>query len=160
MATHGDMLSMPVCHFGVFLGFLGWPILARRRTAMTTSATPMSILTAMAAREGAVLGLGGLFPVTRTVRAITAASESSHPKMKAAPLRTPPLDIRTRMKAVSGMGSRVMTSAIRTRSRITGAPQWALGPAAAVGQSLLWRNFLTNTTTNRTARTPNTMPPM
>src|ERR1700674_4047071 len=136
MATHGDMLSMPVYHLGVFLGFLGWPILARRRRAMTTSATPMRILTAMAAREGAVLGLGGLLPVNRTVRAMTAASESSQPKMKAAPLRTPPWDIRTSMKAVSGIGSRVMARAMRTRSRVTAAPPRALGPADAVPRSL------------------------
>ena len=58
MAYHGDMLSMPICHLGVFLGFLGRPIIRQRRTAMIKRAAPMAILTASAASDGAVLGLG------------------------------------------------------------------------------------------------------
>ena len=48
-------------------------------------------------RSGAVLGLGGLLPVAATVIASTAAREHSHPKMKAAPLRVPPLESSTTM---------------------------------------------------------------
>ena len=65
MAYQGDMLSRPVCHLGVFLGGLGFPILRRCRTAMNTRATPMRIFTARAASDGAVFGFGGLLPVTR-----------------------------------------------------------------------------------------------
>src|SRR5664280_1809807 len=91
MAYHGDMLSMPVCHLGVFFGFFGLPIFRHWRTAMSTSTTPMAIFTARAASDGAVLGLGGLLPVMSTVPATTMASDRSHPKMNAAPFRTPPL---------------------------------------------------------------------
>ena len=119
MAYHGDMLSMPVCHLGVFFGFLGFPILRHCRMAMSTRTTPMAIFTARAARDGAVLGLGGLLPVSSTVPATTTASERSHPKMKAAPFRTPPLDASMRMKAVRGIGSSVTTRPMMTRSRIT-----------------------------------------
>ena len=124
--SHGDMLSMPACHLGGFFGFLGLPIRARRRKAMNNSTTPMRILTAMPASDGAVLGLGGSLPVNSTVRATTAASEASQPTMKAAPLRTPPLDIRTSMNAVRGIGSRVMTRPMRTRSKVT-APSRGTG---------------------------------
>ena len=51
----------------------------------------MTILTASAARDGAVLVLGGLLPVTSTVKAMTIASDTSQPKMKAAPFLTPPI---------------------------------------------------------------------
>ena len=119
MAYQGDMLSKPVCHFGGFLGGLGFPIRRRCRTAISTRATPINIFTARAASEGAVLGFGGLLPVTRTVRATTTARETSHPKMKAAPLRVPPLDRRMSRKAVRGIGSRVITKPISRRSRIT-----------------------------------------
>src|SRR5271156_2352762 len=77
IANHGDMLSRPVCHFGGFLGGLGLPILRRCRSAMNKRATPMAIFTANAASEGAVFGFGGLFPVTRTVRATTMARDNS-----------------------------------------------------------------------------------
>src|SRR3984957_10657691 len=119
MAYKGDMLSRPVCHFGGFFGGLGLPILRRCRTAMRTNATPMAIFTASAASEGAVLGFGGLFPVTRTVRATTMARESNHPKMKAAPFRVPPLDSRMRMKAVRGIGWGGMTGPMGRRPKIT-----------------------------------------
>jgi hypothetical protein len=164
MTNHGDMLSMPVCHLGGFFGFLGWPILARRRRAMNTSTTPMRILMAIPASDGAVLDFGGLLPVARMVRATTAARESSQPKMKAAPLRTPPLDIRTSMKAVRGIGSRVMTRPMRIRSSVTASPRES-GAAGRRGdqlpsdQSLLWRNFFTKTTTTKMATRANTMPP-
>src|SRR5580700_7597132 len=98
MAYRGDMLSRPVCHFGVFLGGLGLPILRRCRTAISTRATPM-------------------------------ARERSHPKMKAAPLRVPPLERRIRRNAVSGMGSSVMTRPMSSRSRITSAPDDLSVPA-------------------------------
>ena len=58
------MVSKPVCHFGGFFGGRGLPILRRCRRAMRSSATPITILAASAASEGAVLGLGGLFPVS------------------------------------------------------------------------------------------------
>src|SRR5271157_3764976 len=122
MAYQGDMLSRPVCHFGGFLGGRGFPILRRCRIAISTRATPIAIFAAKAPNEGAVLGCGGLLPVTRTVMATTAAKERSHPKMKAAPLRVPPLDIRIRRKAVSGIGSSVITKPISRRLRITLGP--------------------------------------
>ena len=107
MAYQGVMLSMPVCHLGGFFGGFGLPSFLYCRIAITVSPTPMASLAARAASEGAVLGFGGLLPVTRTVNAITIASDSSQPKMNAAPFRTPPLDARTRMNAVSGSGSSV-----------------------------------------------------
>jgi hypothetical protein len=105
-----------------------------------TSATPIAICTAKAASEGAVFGFGGLFPVTRTVRATTMASESSHPKMKAAPFRVPPLDSKMRRKAVRGIGSRVMTKPMSRRSKDHGDGSritWSLGArrTAAVGRA-------------------------
>ena len=118
-AKAGDMLSMPVCHFGTFFGFLGLPIRRHCRTAMSTSTTPMAILAARAASAGEVLGFGGLLPVTTRVKATTVTNERSHPRMKAAPLRTPPFDASTRMNAVSGMGSSVMANPIRMRSMTT-----------------------------------------
>ena len=51
----------------------------------------MRILTASAAVDGAVLGLGGLFWVAARVMATTTASERIHPLMKNAALMTPPL---------------------------------------------------------------------
>src|SRR5580704_12646351 len=92
IAYHGDMLSIPVCHLGGFLGFLGCPILRRCRRAIRSSATPIAIFAASEASEGAVLGFGGLLPVTRSVMATTTASEASHPKIKAAPFLVPFLE--------------------------------------------------------------------
>ena len=117
MAYQGVMLSMCVCHLGGFFGGFGLPIFWYWRIAITVRATPMASLAARAAREGAVLGLGGLLPVTRTVNAMTIASDSSQPKMNAAPFRTPPLDERMRMNAVSGSGSSVITRPMRMRFR-------------------------------------------
>ena len=77
----------------------------------------MASLAASAASEGAVLGFGGLLPVTSTVNAITIASDTSQPKMNAAPFRTPPSDARIRMNAVSGIGSSVIAKPMRTRLR-------------------------------------------
>jgi hypothetical protein len=77
----------------------------------------MASLAASAASEGAVFGFGGLLPVTSTVTAITIASETSQPKMNAAPFLTPPVDARIRMNAVSGIGSSVIASPMRTRLR-------------------------------------------
>ena len=62
-----------------------------------------------------MLDFGGLLPVAVRVTAITTASDNSQPKMKAAPLRTPFFDARTRMKAVSGIGSRVMARPVNRR---------------------------------------------
>src|SRR5271165_2551684 len=95
MAYHGVMLSTPVCHLGGFFGGFGLPIFRYCRIAITVSPTPRASLAARAASEGAVLGLGGLLPVTSNVNAITMASDNSQPKMNAAPFRTPPLDART-----------------------------------------------------------------
>jgi len=55
-------VSTDACHFGGFFGFLGWPILRRRRIAITSRTTPMAIFTARDAREGTVFGLGGYCP--------------------------------------------------------------------------------------------------
>src|SRR5277367_7060715 len=76
MAYQGVMLSMPVCHLGVFFGGLGLPSFLYCRMPITVSPTPMASLAARAASEGAVLGFGGLLPVTSTVNAITIASET------------------------------------------------------------------------------------
>ena len=77
----------------------------------------MASLAASAASEGAVLGLGGLLPVTSTVNAITITSETSQPKMNAAPFLTPPSEARMRMNAVSGIGWSVIARPMRTRLR-------------------------------------------
>src|SRR5208282_2555899 len=77
MAYHGVMLSMCVCHLGGFFGGFGLPVFLYCRIAIAVSPTPMASLAARAASEGAVLGLGGLLPVTSTVNAITIASETS-----------------------------------------------------------------------------------
>ena len=82
----------------------------------------MASLAASAASEGAVLGFGGLLPVTSTVNAITMASDTSQPKMNAAPFRTPPFDARIRMNAVSGIGSSVIAKPMRTRLRTSMCP--------------------------------------
>src|SRR5271166_6462846 len=115
MANQIDMLSIPVCHLGTFFGSFASLNLRRLRMAMITSATPMAIFTASAAKDGAVLGFGGLLPVTTRVNAMTRASDTSQPKMNAAPFRTPFLDARTRMNAVSGIGSREIARPISRR---------------------------------------------
>src|SRR5215471_2591162 len=119
MANHGDMLSTCSCHLGGFFGGLGRPLARMCRTAIMTRTAPSAILTASDASEGAVLGLGGLLPVATTVMVTTMARDTSHPKVNAAPLRTPPLEGSTIMNAVSGSGSSVIASPIRTRLRIT-----------------------------------------
>ena len=81
----------------------------------------MAIFTASAANEGAVLDFGGSLPVAKIVTATTTASESSHPKMKAAPFLVPFFEDRTRMKAVRGMGSSVIASPMSMRLRTTDA---------------------------------------
>src|SRR5205823_4205108 len=101
------------------LGFFGWPIFRRCRIATPTRTTPIAILTASAARDGAVFCLGGLLPVARTVTATTTANETSHPKMNAAPFRTPPLDGSKIMNALSGSGSSVIAKPIRTSSNVS-----------------------------------------
>jgi hypothetical protein len=118
----GLMWSMLACHLGVFFGGFGLPSFRYCRIAISSSPAPMASLTASAASEGAVLGFGGLFPVTRTVIAITITSDRSQPKMNAAPFRTPPFDARTRMNAVSGIGSSVITKPMRTRLRTSICP--------------------------------------
>ena len=127
---------MLVCHLGVFFGGLGLPSFRYCRMAITVSPTPMASLAARAASEGAVLGFGGLLPVTSTVNAITIASDTSQPKMNAAPFRTPPLDARTRMNAVSGSGSTVIARPMSTRLRtIMWVPICWPRPRAAFGAS-------------------------
>src|SRR5438477_4623743 len=79
----------------------------------------MRILADRAASDGAELLFGGLFPVTSTVNATTTASDTSHPKMKAAPFLTPSVDASTRMNAVNGIGSRVIANPMRTRLKIS-----------------------------------------
>ena len=80
----------------------------------------MAIFTAREASDGAVFDFGGLLPVARIVTATTTASESSHPKMKAAPFLVPFFDARTRTKAVSGIGSKVIANPMRIRLRTIG----------------------------------------
>ena len=66
-------------------GLRGRPIRRHCRTANKISTTPRASLTAIAAVDGAVLGLGGLPPVTRTTAAITATRHASQPRMNARP---------------------------------------------------------------------------
>src|SRR6516164_3344063 len=115
MANHGDMVSTCCCHFGGFFGGLGRPLARMCRIAMMTRTTPIATFAASAARDGAVLGLGGLLPVASTVTVTTTARDSSQPNTKAAPFRTPRLDGSTTMNAVSGSGSSVIAKPIRTR---------------------------------------------
>src|SRR5215471_6666374 len=86
-ANHGDMVSTCSCHFGGFLGGLGRPLARMCRIAMVRRTTPMAIFAASAARDGAVLGLGGLLPVASTVTvtttAGTAASRTQRPRLSA-----------------------------------------------------------------------------
>src|SRR4051794_6344980 len=119
------MVSTVACHFGGFFGFLGWPILRRRRIAITSRATPIAIFTARDAREGAVFGLGGLLPVASTVTVTTIARDTSHPNTNAAPLRTPRLEGSTTRNAIRGSGSRAIAIPIRTRLSTTAVPYLA-----------------------------------
>ncbi len=82
------------------------PIRRHCRTANRISTTPRANLTAMAAVEGAVFGAGGLPPVARTTVAITTTRQASQPRMKARPFLVPFSVLSSRMKAVSGNGSR------------------------------------------------------
>ena len=111
------MVSTLACHFGGFFGFLGWPILRRRRIAITTRTTPIAIFTARDAREGAVFGLGGLLPVASTVTVTTIARDTSHPNTNAAPFRTPRLEGSTTMNAVSGSGSSAIARADQDKAK-------------------------------------------
>jgi hypothetical protein len=70
----------------------------------------------MAALDGAVFGSGGLPPVTRTTAPITTTRQASQPRMKARPFLVPFSVLSSRMKAVSGKGSRVMPRPMRRRS--------------------------------------------
>src|ERR1700748_1244276 len=118
-ANHGDMLSTCSCHFGGFFGGFGRPLARMCRTAIQTRTAPSTIFTASAANEGAVLGLGGLFPVASTVIVTTAARETSQPNPYAAPLPTPRVEGSTTRTAVSGSGSSATARPITTRLRIT-----------------------------------------
>lgn len=94
---------------------------------MSSSPAPIAVFTASTADDGAVLGSGGLLPVTRTVSAITAAGDRNQPKMNAAHFLTPRSEARTRRNAVSGSRSSVIARPMRTRSRITvgsGCGEW------------------------------------
>src|ERR1700750_903531 len=125
-ANHGDMLSTCACHLGGFFGGLGRPLARMRRTAITTRTAPSAIFTASAASEGAVLRLGGLLPVARTVIVTTMARDTSHPNTKAAPFRVPCLEGSTTRNAVSGSGSSVTARPIRIRLRTTAVPPVSL----------------------------------
>src|SRR4029077_7877357 len=121
----GFVVPPPPCHFGGFFGFLGWPIIRRRRIAITSRTTPMAIFTARDAREGTVFGLGGLLPVASTVIVTTIARDTSHPNTNAAPLRTPRLEGSTTRNAIRGSGSSATATPIRTRLSNTAAPYLA-----------------------------------
>ena len=88
----------------------GRPIRRRWCTAIRISTTPTASFTARAASEGTVCGSGGLFPVVTMTAAITATRQASQPRMNARPFQVPFSALSTRMKAVSGNGSRVMPS--------------------------------------------------
>jgi hypothetical protein len=92
------------------------------RIATMTRTAPIAILTASAASEGAVFGLGGLLPVASTVTATTVASNTSHPNKKAAPFRAPRSEGSTTRNAVSGSGSRVIARPISTKSSTIAVP--------------------------------------
>src|SRR5689334_4448767 len=130
MANHGDMLSTCACHFGGFLGGLGRPLARMCRTPITTSTTPSAILTASAASDGTVAGLGGLLPVATTVTVTTTARDTSHPNTNAAPLRAPRAEGSTTRKAVSGSGLSVTARPISSRLRTTAFPPVWPRPAA------------------------------
>ena len=74
---------------------------------------------ASAAVDGAVLGLGGLPPVTRMTTAITTTRHASQPRMNARPFLVPRSALRIRMKAVIGKGSRAIASPMIRRSITT-----------------------------------------
>src|SRR5215468_4253975 len=93
----------------------------------------MASLTARAAVDGAVCGLGGLFPVAAMTAAITTTRQASQPRMNARPFQMPLSALSTRMKAVSGNGSRVMASPISSRSSTTPPPLYF--PRAHPGRS-------------------------
>src|SRR5215469_2795108 len=122
MANHGDMLSTCSCHLGGFFGGLGRFLRRMCRIATATRPMPMAILTASAASDGAVFGLGGLLPVASTVTATTMARDTSHPNTNAAPFRTPRFDGNTTRNAVSGSGSRAIPRPITTRPSATAFP--------------------------------------
>src|ERR1700722_1697103 len=121
-ANHRDMLSTCACHLGCFLGGLGRPLARMRWIAILTRTTPSTILTASAASDGAVAGLGGLSPVTRIVTVTTMARETSQPSTNAAPLRAPRSAGSTTRKAVSGNGSSATARPISISSRTTALP--------------------------------------
>src|SRR5215471_14054808 len=122
MANHGDMLSTCSCHLGGFFGGLGRLLARMCRIAIQTRTAPRTIFTASDASDGAVAGLGGLLPVAVTESVTTMASDTSQPKVKAAPLTVPRLEGSTIRNAVSGSGSSVTARPINIRLRITAAP--------------------------------------
>src|SRR6185437_3715923 len=103
-------------------GFLGWPIRRRWRRAIRISTTPTASLTARAASDGTVFGAGGLLPVDAMTAAMTAIRQASQPRMNARPFQVPLWEVSTRMKAVSGNGSRVIASPMSKRSSTTPPP--------------------------------------
>ncbi len=80
---------------------------------------PRASLTARAAVDGAVCGLGGVPPVVMMTAATTATRQASQPKMNARPLRAPLSLLKIEMKAVRGNGSRAIASPISMRSSTT-----------------------------------------
>ena len=115
----------------------------------------MMVLTIRPATDGAVFVLGGLLPVSRTVTATTIASDTSHPKMNAAPFRTPPCDANTRMNAVKGIGSRVIANPMRTRLR-TSTRMNSRGVIVADSNTHTPEARIRNTATSTTRRTRRT----
>ena len=74
---------------------------------------------ARTAVNSAVLGAGGLPPVSRTTAPITTTRQASQPRMKARPFLVPLSELRISRNAMSGKGSRVMPRPIRSRSSTT-----------------------------------------
>jgi hypothetical protein len=76
-------------------------------------------LTARAAVDGTVCGLGGSLPVARMTAAITATKHASQPRINARPFQVPFRAPRIRTKAVSGNGTKVIPSPMSSRYSTT-----------------------------------------
>ena len=100
-------------------GLRGRPPRRLVRRAIRISTTPAASLTARAVSDGTVCGLGGLFPVAAKTAAITTTRQASQPRMYARPFLMPFSALSTRMKAISGNGSRAIASPMSRRSSTT-----------------------------------------
>src|SRR5580704_6972838 len=134
-AAHSDIRSTLAIQVG---GLCGRPLRRCVCTASRISTTPAASLTARAASDGAVCGLGGLLPVARMTAAITATRQASQPRMYARPFQIPFWAASTRTNAVSGNGTNAIPSPMRSRLSTT-PPQPQAPGAARPSQALLSR---------------------